>query len=125
AEGQQQSVEMVELIEPLQEQPLDDDAGDPDDEGSDHDRPPVAYPGILQQEERRKGAEHVLGAVGEVDDVEHAEDDGEAEAEQRVERAVDQPKQQLSEQRLGGDAEDLEHVRLSWPAIACGWHSIY
>ena len=32
-EGQQQPVEMVELVEPLQEQPLDDDAGDPD-----HDR---------------------------------------------------------------------------------------
>ena len=100
---------MVELIEPLQEQPLDDDPGDSDDERRDHERPPVAEPGILQQEERREGAQHVLGAVGEVDDVEHAEDDGEPEAEQRVERAVDEPDQQLPEQGLRADAEPFEH----------------
>ena len=75
-------------------------------------RPPVAEPEILQQEERDEGAHHVLGAVREVDDVEHAEDHGEPEAEQRVERAVDQPEQQLPEQRLRGDAEDFEHGML-------------
>ena len=100
---------MVELVEPLQKQPLDDDAGDADDERRDDERPPVAEPGILQQEERGEGAHHVLGAMGEVDDVEHAEDDGEPEAEQRVERAVDQPDQQLPEQGLRADAENFEH----------------
>ena len=38
--------------------------------------------------------------MGEIDDVEHAEDHGKAEAEQRVERAVDQSDQQLCEQGL-------------------------
>ena len=64
---------------------------------------------MLQQQIGRERAHHVLGAVREVDDVEHAEDDGEAEAQQRVERAVDQPDQQLAEQRLRGNAEDFEH----------------
>jgi hypothetical protein len=36
--------------------------------------------------------------MGEVDDVEQPEDDRQPEAEQRVERAVDQPQQQLAEQ---------------------------
>ena len=109
AESEQQSVEMVELIEPLQKQPLDDDAGDPHRDGGDDDRPPITYPRILQQEERRERAQHVLGAVGEVDDVEHAEDDGKPQAEQRVERAVDEPDEQLPEQGLGADAEQFEH----------------
>jgi hypothetical protein len=38
--------------------------------------------------------------MGEVDDVEHAEDDGKPKAQQCVKRAVDQAKQQLPEQRL-------------------------
>jgi hypothetical protein len=67
----------------------------------------------LQQEVGREGAHHVLSAVGEVDDVEQPEDHGEPQAQQRVERAVDQPDQQLPEQRLRGDAEDLEHALLT------------
>ena len=57
----------------------------------------------MQQEIGDERAHHVERAVGEIDDVEHAEDDGEAEAQQRVERAVDQPDQQLPVELLGGD----------------------
>jgi hypothetical protein len=46
-----------------------------------------------------------LGAVREVYYVEQAKDDGEPEAEQRIERSVDQPDQQLTEQRLSGNVE--------------------
>src|SRR6185369_4524199 len=102
-EGEEEPIEMVELVEPLQEQPLDDDAGDADRDRRDDDRPPIAEPGILQEKEGREGAQHVLGAVGEVDDVEHAEDDGEPETEQRVERAVDEPDQQLPKEGLRAD----------------------
>ncbi len=56
-------------------------------------------PVVLQQDVGRERAHHVLGAVREVDDVEHAEDDGKAETQQRVERAVDQSDQKLTEQR--------------------------
>ena len=54
--------------------------------------------------------------MAEVDDVEQAEDDREAEAQQRVEGAVDQPEQQLPEQGRHGNAED--RVQLRPPALA-------
>ena len=108
AEGQQQAVEVVELVEPLEHRPLEHDAEQPDHERRQEQRPPVAEPGVLQQELGDEGAHHVLGAVGEVDDVEQAEDDREPEAQQGVERAVDQPDQELAEQRLGRDAEELD-----------------
>ena len=38
--------------------------------------------------------------MGEIDDVEHAEDDGKPETEQRVERAVDQSDQKLCVESL-------------------------
>src|SRR5439155_506994 len=66
--------------------------------------------GMLQQQEGDERAQHVLGAMREVDDIEHAENNGEPETEQRVERAVDQPDQELAEQGLRGDAEDFEHA---------------
>ena len=103
---------MVELVEPLQEQPLDNDTCDADQNWRDDQRRPVAEAGILQDEIGGKRAHHVLGAVAEIDDVEHAEDDGQPQAEQRVKRAVDQADQQLSEQRLRRNAEDLEHARV-------------
>ena len=91
---------MVKLVQPLQEQPLDDDTGNADQNWRDDQRRPVAKTGILQDEIGSKGAHHVLGAVAEIDYIEHAEDDGQSQAEQRVERAVDQADQQLPEQRL-------------------------
>ena len=100
---------MIELIEPLQKKAFDDDPRDPDQHGSKYQRPPVAQMRILQQKERGEGAQHVLGAMREIDNVEHAKDDGEAKAEQRVERAVDQPNKQLPEQGLGADAEYFKH----------------
>ncbi len=61
-----------------------------------------------QQEIGDEGANHVEGAVREIDDVEHAEDDGEAEAQKRVERAVDEADHQLAVEHLRADhvAED-------------------
>ena len=40
-EGQQQAVEVIEVIEARDEQPLDDDADDADDDRRQHQRPPV------------------------------------------------------------------------------------
>src|SRR5262249_40354546 len=73
-------------------------------------RPPVADADLVQQEVRRECAQHVLGAMREVDDVEKAEDHGQPERKQRIERPVDQANQQLAEQRLGRDAEDLHRA---------------
>jgi hypothetical protein len=66
----------------------------------------------VEQHPRHEGAHHVLGAVGEVDDVEEPEDHREAEAQRGVEGAVDEPEQELPEEGRRGDAQDLRH---------CGW----
>ena len=99
-EGQQQAVEMVEPGDALEQRALDDGAERADDERREDQRAPIIDAGQLQQEIGDEGADHVERAVGEIDDVEHAEDDGEAEAQQRVERAVDQPDHQLAVEHL-------------------------
>ena len=81
AERQQQAVQMVELIEPLQEEPLDHHADDPDHDGRHEQGEPIIEADQLQQQERHEGAHHVLGTMGEIDDVEHAEDDGKPQAQ--------------------------------------------
>jgi hypothetical protein len=55
----------------------------PDHHRGEHQRPPVVDAELVQQQVRDEGAHHVLGAVGEVDDVEQAEDDGQPERQQR------------------------------------------
>src|SRR5262249_22557889 len=54
-------------------------------------------------------AHHVLRAVGEVDDVEEAEDDGQPQAQHGVERAIDEADEELAEESLGRDAEYSGH----------------
>ena len=110
AEGEQESVERIEAAQLLQQHPLDDDAERADQDRHDHQRRPIIDAEILQQHIGDEGAHHVLRAVGEIDDVEHAENDGEPETQERVERAVDQAEQKLAEQRLRRDAEDFEHA---------------
>src|SRR3546814_6258096 len=69
-EGQQQTVKVVQLVEPTQQRSLQEDAEGADDEGSDDESEPVAQSGVSQDEPRDEGSHHVLRAVGEVDDVE-------------------------------------------------------
>ena len=102
----------------LEKKPLDDDAGRADQDRRHHQRFPIADAEILQHQIGGEGAHHVLRPVGEVDDVKHAENDREPEAQERVERAVDQAEQQLTEQRLRGDTENLEH-----PGALCSQNS--
>src|SRR5260370_31930298 len=126
-ERQQQAVEMIEPVEPLQKHPLDHNAGGADDDRRQHQRLPVADVKIIEQQERRERAHHVLGAVSEIDDVEHSEDDRKPEAQQGIERAVDQADQELAEQCRRRNAEDFEHegpfvipprLRRGWPSEA-------
>ena len=74
----------------LEQQSFDEHAGRADHNRCHHERFPVADTEMLQQQIGGECAHHVLRAVGEIDDVEHAEDDGKSEAQERVERAVDQ-----------------------------------
>src|SRR5258705_11328221 len=57
-------------------------------------------------------AHHVLRAVREVDDVEQAENHCQAETQHGVERAVDEPDQELAIQGLRRDAEKFKHQNL-------------
>ncbi len=82
-----------------------------DEDRGDDKRGPVADGDIriVEQEIGGERAHHILRAVGEIDDVEQAEDHREAEAQHGVERAVDEAEEQLAEQRLRGHAQKFEH----------------
>jgi hypothetical protein len=80
----------------------DDDAGDANEHRRHDERPPVAQPCILQQKEGCEGAQHILRPMREADDVEHAEDHGQAQAEQRIEGAVDQADKERSNKACEG-----------------------
>ena len=88
---------MVEPVDAAQQDALDDDAGEADDDRRDQQRPPIADAEPLQQEPGAERAQHVLRAMREVDDVEQPENHRQAEAQHRVERAVDQPDEELRE----------------------------
>ena len=90
AERQEQAVEMVEPMEAGDEQALDDNPAQADDDRHQDESPPEAEAEVVEQHPGDEGAHHVLGAMREVDDVEEAEDDRQPEAEDGVERAVDQ-----------------------------------
>ncbi|MGY4459820.1 hypothetical protein ACVWYI_003780 [Bradyrhizobium sp. LB13.1] len=84
---------MIQPGQPLQHGPLQDHAEDADDDRRKQQRPPVVDAAEVQQEIGSERAHHVDRTMGEIDDVEHAEDHGKPETEQRVERAVDQSHQ--------------------------------
>jgi hypothetical protein len=63
----------------------------------------------LQAEKGDKSPEHILRPMGKIDDAQQAENDGKAERQQRIKRAVDQADQQLPEQGLNWNAEDHRH----------------
>src|SRR3546814_9035473 len=56
-EGQQQAVKVVQLVEPTQQRPLQEDAEGADDEGSDDESEPVAQSGVSQDEPRDEGSD--------------------------------------------------------------------
>src|SRR5947199_57209 len=95
-----------------------DDADEADDQRRENQRRPVAHlqagnarpPGELRETQPgQKRAHHVLRAVREIDDVEHAENNGEPQAQHGVKRAVDQADQKLAVERLRRDAQHLKH----------------
>ena len=116
-EGQQQPVEVVELVQMFQQQPFDQNTGRAHQDRHDGEGDPIIKAEMLQQQIGSERAHHVLRAVREVDDVEHAENDGKPEAKQRVKRAVDQAEQQLPEQRLRRDAENFEHASVLYCSL--------
>ena len=80
AEGGEQLEQFRRMIDPAQQHHLDQHAEDGDDKGGDDDAAPKAERAgkALGQRERDIGADHVEGAMGEIDDAGDAEDDREA-----------------------------------------------
>src|SRR4030067_393009 len=72
-------------------------ADQPDGQGRHEQRHPEVT-GRSDQREAGVRAEHVEGAVREVDDVEHAEDQREADGEQEQQHAVGEAVQRLTEE---------------------------
>ena len=106
-EGEQQAIQMVQLVKLFEHGALNQHAGGTHHHRCHHKCDPVVDAEFGQAKVGHKGAQHVLGAVGEVDDVQQAENHGQAQREQCVKRAVDQPDQQLPEQGLRGYAKDF------------------
>lgn len=109
AEGEEEAVERIERIEPSQHRAFDNGADEADEKGRENERRPIADAQIGEQQPGHEGAEHILRTVGEVDDAQEPEDDGEAEAQERIEGAVDEPDQQLPEEGLEGNSENHRH----------------
>ena len=80
-----------------------------DDQRREDQRRPIADAEIGEQHPGHEGAHHVLRAMGEIDDVEKAEDDGQPKAQHGVKRAVDQPEQELAVKARRRDAEHCRH----------------
>jgi hypothetical protein len=105
AEGQQQPVEMVQVVEALEQRLLEQHAQPADDDRRQHQRHPEVDLELRAQQQRQlrepdprqERGHHELRAMREVDDVEQAEDDRQAHAQHGVEAAVDQAHQQLGQ----------------------------
>ncbi|ENR74374.1 hypothetical protein B983_02250 [Brucella abortus 67/93] len=74
-------------------------------------------PSQPQQEIADESTQHILRAMGEIDDAQKPEDDGKAEAQHGIEGAIDEADQQLPEKRLQRYSKNHYH-RLTLPALA-------
>ena len=101
---------MIEPRDAAQRQPLEAGGQGAHGQWRQQQCPAVAQAKPVKQKPGHDGAQHVLGAVREVDDVEHAEDQRQAQAQHGVERSVDQADHQLSQQRV---EREMCHVACS------------
>src|SRR4029453_8269470 len=80
--------------------PLKNNPKNSDRDGSKDQRRPISDARHVQEKIGAESAHHVERAMREIDDVEHPEDHGEPETQERVERAVDQSHQKLCVESL-------------------------
>ena len=115
AEGQQQAVEMVFMGDGPHQEALHQNAQEAHHQRHHNQRHPVVHAEIAQCHPGEEGAQHVHRPLGEVDDLQQAEDDGQPQAEQGIEGPVDQAHEQLPEQGKQVDSEKSRHgLRHSW-----------
>ena len=97
AEREQQTVEVIELVDPAQHRALDDHTEHADDQRSKNQHHPVVDAEVVHGHPGEQRPKHEQRAVREVDHVEQAEDHGQTQTEDRVERAIDQPQKELAQ----------------------------
>jgi hypothetical protein len=97
---------MVQLVDPAQQQPLDQNPEHPHHQRRQHQHQPVVDAKVVHGHPGNHGPHHEQRTVRKVDDVEQAEDHGQPEAEDCVKRAIDQPQQELA-QRPGNETPKI------------------
>jgi hypothetical protein len=98
---------VIELVQMPKQQPLDQDAEDADEQRRHKQHQPIINAKIGQAHPRKHRSHHVESAMRKVDDVQQAKNDRQSERQHRVKRAIDQPEQQLAQQRRQRTAEYL------------------
>ena len=80
-----QPVKVIEAGQPLQHGSFQNHAENANHDRRDEQCPPISDAQNIEQEIGAERAHHIKRTMREIDDVEHAEDHGEPEAQQRVE----------------------------------------
>ena len=99
AEGGEQLKQFRRMVDPAQQDHLDDHADRGDDQRGRNDAgPETERTGeAFGQRERQIGAEHIERAMGEIDDPRHAEDDRQARRDQKQRRRAGKAGQELDD----------------------------
>ena len=113
AEGGEQLKQHRRVIDSAQQQHFDQRADRSDAERGEHDRGPEAK-GAAEPVGQRVadiGAEHVEGAMGEIDDAGYAENDREAGSDEKQRAGAREPGDELDEVEAQGRASPLSEIR--------------
>ena len=97
------------MLDAAQQEALDNNAQRTHHQRHHDQRRPVIEPQILRPQQRREGAQHVLGTMREVDDAQQTEDHRQPQTQQCIEGTVDQPQHQLAEQYHQGYSKNHRH----------------
>jgi hypothetical protein len=84
------SIEVIQLVQVAYECAFKDDTHRADDQRREDQHQPVVESQVLQPHPCDEGAEHVERPVGEIDDVQQAENHCQPERQYGIERAIDQ-----------------------------------
>ena len=109
AEGQQQAVKVVLIGDGTNQEALHQHTDKAHCQRHQHQRCPVIDAHVVQRQPGSKGPQHIHGTLSEVNDLEQTKDDCQPQAEQSIERAIDQADQQLAEQTEEIDSKKCRH----------------
>src|SRR6266436_1841563 len=118
AEGEEELVVVAGLVERAYPAIFDQHAQESHSQRSQEERQPEVADELDHRVEEI-GAEGEEGAVGEVGDIEHARDDGQPDAHERVEHARGKPVEDLAEEEGGLHAAEGPMGRFRTRGVTC------